>query len=1100
VILCEALLDALTCWVLGFRTVTAAYGVEGYTADHLEAFTRYGVERVLIAYDRDPAGDRAAVQLAVRLVAAGIDCFRIQLPQGEDVNSFVVQDLGTAQSRLARAIRKATWLRKGNRPQITPTSEPVSAAVEIEPGPAATKVEDQVRDETLFFAAEPLAPVEASPLPPAPPADDLADVGEAEVTIQLSDRRWRVRGLARNTSFDILRVNLLVSREGGAFHLDTLELYSARARQLFTKQAADELGVDEEVIKRDVGKVLLRLEAIAAEEIRRAQEPVHKPPSLSAEEEAEALALLRDPRLLERIVSDFDRIGVVGEETNKLVGYLAATSRKGERPLAVIVQSATAAGKSSLLEAILSLMPEEERVKYSATTGQSLFYVGEHDLAHKILAVVEEEGAERAAYALKLLQSEGELSIASTGKDAATGRLVTHEYKVKGPVAILLTTTAVDFDEELLNRCIVLSVDEERAQTQAIHARQRESETLEGLLAAADRERLIRVHRNAQRLLRPVLVANPYARQLRFSDEQTRSRRDHTKYLALIRTIALLHQHQRPVRTTVHGGREVAYRGGPRRHRGGQLPGPRGAGALPRRAAAGDATPAARPRRAGRSGVRALSPGASRRAFLTPATAPVVGPGGHPAQGAPGPAGGARVPGRAPSRPRPQLRLRAELGRRGQRRPMCAQRPGRPRSAEHRGRVRRRSVGVKGAAVGVRSAPGRPSVGRWSGCGQRTERQRPPAQSPRCGRQRCCTHVCGHRARCNRSHRLRLLSCRVTSGCRGGVVTSRRDRRRPLPLVGDRADPNGMGHAIVEHLPWLRQRQYAERTVEKRADDLARFCAWCEERSVLRPSEVTRAVLDRYRHHLFCRRGRRGQPLSARTQYGHLHTLRMFFRWATRDSRILFNPAAELEMPRLPWQLPRGVLSAAEAELILARPNLLDPLGVRDRAILEVLYSTAIRRTELCGVSVWDIDRDRGTLVRQGKGRRDRVVPIGERALVWVDKYAADVRPLLAHDPSEDSLFLDRHGQRLAPGQLTHVVRRHLLASGVEKEGGCHLFRHTCATLMLEGGADIRFIQEMLGHASLSVTHIYTRVSVDSLKRVHTATHPAATNARHRSP
>jgi hypothetical protein len=173
--------------------------------------------------------------------------------------------------------------------------------------------------------------------------------------------------------------------------------------------------------------------------------------------------------------------------------------------------------------------------------------------------VVEEEGAERASYALKLLQSEGELAIASTGKDPQTGRLVTHEYRVEGPVAIFLTTTAIDVEEELLNRCIVLTVDEAQEQTRAIHERQREAQTLEGLLAREDREQVLQVHRNAQRLLRPLLVANPYARELTFLDQKTRTRRDHVKYLTLIRSIALLHQHQRPVQTVQHGGRTLDY-------------------------------------------------------------------------------------------------------------------------------------------------------------------------------------------------------------------------------------------------------------------------------------------------------------------------------------------------------------------------------------------------------------------------------------------------------------------------------------------------------------------------------------------------------------
>src|SRR5690606_29672777 len=191
-------------------------------------------------------------------------------------------------------------------------------------------------------------------------------------------------------------------------------------------------------------------------QIEEAQRPKDRTVALSDEETEAALELLRDPRLLDRILADFARCGVVGEETNKLVGYLGAVSRKLEEPLAVIIQSSSAAGKSSLMDAILAFVPEEERVQYSAMTGQSLFYMGETDLKHKVLAIVEEEGAERASYALKLLQSEGELTIASTGKDPATGKLITQEYRVEGPVMIFLTTTAIEIDEELLNRCLVL--------------------------------------------------------------------------------------------------------------------------------------------------------------------------------------------------------------------------------------------------------------------------------------------------------------------------------------------------------------------------------------------------------------------------------------------------------------------------------------------------------------------------------------------------------------------------------------------------------------------------------------------------------------------
>ena len=248
-----------------------------------------------------------------------------------------------------------------------------------------------------------------------------------------------------------------------------------------------------------------------------------------------------------------------GEVDNALIAYLAATSRLLDTPLAVVVQSGSAGGKSTLTDAVLSLMPDEQRLAVSAMTGQSLFYLGETELAHKILSVAEVEGAERAAYALKLLQSDGHLSIASTGKDPVTGALVTKTYRVQGPVALFLTTTAPSLDDELANRCVVLGVEEDQAQTRAILAAQRHAQTLGGLLAKTEREAVRTLHANAQRLLEPVVVVNPLAPSLSFADGRTRARRDQAKLLTLIRAVALLHQHQRPRKRLVRNGVEVVY-------------------------------------------------------------------------------------------------------------------------------------------------------------------------------------------------------------------------------------------------------------------------------------------------------------------------------------------------------------------------------------------------------------------------------------------------------------------------------------------------------------------------------------------------------------
>jgi len=268
---------------------------------------------------------------------------------------------------------------------------------------------------------------------------------------------------------------------------------------------------------------------------------------MSEAERAEALRLLRDPHLLERVLEDFEKCGVVGEETNKRIAYLAAVSRLLEKPLAIMVQSASSAGKSSLMEAVLDFIPEEQRESYTAMTGQALFYMGQKNLKHKILAISEQQGADRASYPLKLLQSEGVLKIASTGKDPTSGKLVTHDYEVEGPVMLFLTTTAQDVDEELLNRAIALTVNEDREQTRAIHQRQREARTIAGHLLRRKREKLVRLHRNAQRLLRPLTVVNNHDVG-EFPDYMTRARRDHNKLLTLIDAIALLHQHQREIK------------------------------------------------------------------------------------------------------------------------------------------------------------------------------------------------------------------------------------------------------------------------------------------------------------------------------------------------------------------------------------------------------------------------------------------------------------------------------------------------------------------------------------------------------------------------
>jgi integrase/recombinase XerD len=318
-------------------------------------------------------------------------------------------------------------------------------------------------------------------------------------------------------------------------------------------------------------------------------------------------------------------------------------------------------------------------------------------------------------------------------------------------------------------------------------------------------------------------------------------------------------------------------------------------------------------------------------------------------------------------------------------------------------------------------------------------------------------------------------------------------RKQPDP-VGNPNDPQGMAVMLARFFEWMRVKNYSEETVICRHCVLNRFIRWAEERSVVRPNEVTKPILERYQRYLYHFRKKNGDPISFRTQHGNLVPIRAWFKWLARNNHILYNPASEMELPKLGHRLPKHVLTVNEAEKIIAIPDVNTNLGIRDRAILETLYSTGIRRMEICNLRLYDVDYDRGTImVRQGKGQKDRMVPIGERAVAWIERYVNEVRPVLeAGDTEDNRLFLTDLGQPFTPDQLTAHVRGYVQAAEVGKPGACHLWRHTAATVMHDNGADIRFIQAFLGHARLQTTEIYTQVSIRQLKAIHSACHPSS--------
>ncbi len=530
-ILTESIIDALTLYNTGFKDVIPCYGVNGLTDDHLTLFLQHQTKHLFICFDGDDAGDQGAVRLAGRFKEKGINASLVRLPEVPgtdkvDINSFF------SLTADAPAIFEQLLHSANSR--------------------AAIRSEKLIKHEEKHYEPTPTGFI-----------------------VQYGERRYELRGITREGVK--LRATIKAQRSGiggqgseksasavqpvtrnlqraTRFHLDTVDLYSNRSRSAFAKAAAALFTEKEEIIAEDMARLIDRAESWQPDPVE-----TRPSPAMTVSDEQKALDFLKSPDLFARILADFETIGLTGEDANKLMGYIAATSRKLDEPLSILIQSRSAAGKSTLQDAVISLIPTEDAVKYTRLTGQALFYKEEDSLVHKLLAIEEEHGARDASYSIRNIQSSKYLSIAATGKDPATGKLKTEEYKVKGPVALMITTTEVDLDYETSNRFITLTIDESKEMTERILAKQREQETLEGLINKAERDRIIQRHMNAQRLLRPLHVVNPYAQHLSYPSESLRARRDHKKYLGLIKAIAFLHQYQRPIRSISANGSSLEY-------------------------------------------------------------------------------------------------------------------------------------------------------------------------------------------------------------------------------------------------------------------------------------------------------------------------------------------------------------------------------------------------------------------------------------------------------------------------------------------------------------------------------------------------------------
>ena len=506
ILLAESVIDALTAIDRGLPDTIACYGANGLTADHLRLFGQCGVKQVALAFDADTAGRAGADKAALQLKENGLSVAMVNLPEGTDLNSYL---------NGAHAEEAKTALQAMVGQAFASLMSPQAAGVSV-PG-------------------------------------ELFEQTSHGFKLTLYGRCYEVKGIARETTQ--LKATIKAAGDPAkGFELTTLDLYSGRSRDAYMRACALLFGQDASVIKADLNRVLERVEAWQPEGGN-----VDVIPVASPEDAARAVAFLANPDLMNEILEDLRTLGIAGEENNKLLCYLCVVSRKLDDPLSLLIQSRSAAGKSTLQHAVLSLTPDEDKVHYTRLTSQALFYQEENSLMHKVLALEEAAGLGEAAYSLRALQSSKKISVATTTKDPLTGKMTTDHYTVQGPVAVLLTTTSSALDEETASRFLTLSIDESREMTETILAAQRHRDTLEGYLADMAQAAVIAKHHTAQRLLEPLIVINPYAQQLSFPVHSLRARRDHKKYLMLIKAIAFLYQRQRSVKQAERGGETFSY-------------------------------------------------------------------------------------------------------------------------------------------------------------------------------------------------------------------------------------------------------------------------------------------------------------------------------------------------------------------------------------------------------------------------------------------------------------------------------------------------------------------------------------------------------------
>ena len=566
IIVVESILDGLSVEAAGYPNVVALNGSGGLHDGDIEDLHAHGVQKLILMLDGDKAGAVAADKLERRVKthpaldrgAAPIAIEYKALPDDQDPNSFM---LGFGRGKLAELIES----KRGVLPETFAMRASPETQADNLPDEGQTdtpRASSQTRDQQAHREQRDReAPTERSHDRGRSSTGTAAGDGGGsrpggrtdDFTVACGPRAYRLMGLEKSSRK--LKVTIRVEH-AGRLHVDTLDLYSSRSRKILAGDLCRLYEETAETIEADIGKLIKRCESV---QLKEEDSQANAPSVMTPKDKAAAEAFGRRSDLIAVILSDFEKCGLVGEEPNKLLAYLAAVSRKMDAPLSLLVLSSSGAGKTALQDCALSFVPPEDLVKLTSLSGKALFYKERLALKHKVLALEEGDGAEEATYAIRNLISAGELVIESTIKDLGTGRLTTMENRVEGPTSVFITTTNPETDPETKSRFFVTSIDEGREQTRKILIFQRQRQTLDGLVGNMAADAILKRHRNFQRLLQPLAVVNPFADRLAYGDDRLQGRRDQPKYLNLIRAVAFLRQMQKQVEHTQRNGESVPY-------------------------------------------------------------------------------------------------------------------------------------------------------------------------------------------------------------------------------------------------------------------------------------------------------------------------------------------------------------------------------------------------------------------------------------------------------------------------------------------------------------------------------------------------------------